>query len=863
MKPTKISVIIPVYNTEKYLAEAIQSVLNQSLKPTEIIIVDDGSTDGSVSVVKTFGDKVNLLLQPKNMGCGVARNRGIAEAQGEYLAFLDADDFWPENKLEIQLAYLQSHPEADMVFGMTEQFISPELPTEHQSKLRGELKKMPGYLAGPMLIKKETFVKVGLFNEKLELGEFIDWFSRAKDMGLSFHLLDSTVLFRRIHTTNMGIYKKQHLKDYTTLLRDALARKRQANAQKTSKPVISIVLLSLLRQAETKLCIDSILIHTHIPFEIIIVDMGMSDEIVEWLHHLSNNTDNIRVIFNDRNVGTTKGRNQGIEISQGDYLVFLDNDTEVCPGWIEPLIQKAESSQKIAACGSKVISASGKVMNCAEFATAKYVDGKLIEIGVEFTADFQRDDPNVNNCVEVPWFPTTCLLVKKSVLNKIGPFDENIFLCEEDKDLCLQMTKAEMKIFYVPESIVYHHHKATTDDYAKIRNKLPVLIKDTRYFEKKWSCKVFIKHSRTYLHKSGINDQEIDRIKKFSFLNTIIEEELKLNELILTVTSSCNHRCGMCYYHENLNKQSSELTLEEYQKISASLGELNVLWISGGEPFLRRDLAEICRIFVKNNHVKNIFIPTNGSQTDKMLKVIDQILKQNPEVKLSIMFSLEGTKSLHDEVHGKTDAFEMVEKSIKKLNFLRINYFKQKRSFSILLNSVVSTHNINKMIPLMEYAKTHLMIDSHSLSPMRGQGRNDSYQPPSGEDFLILYEKAKPFFDFYAQKSKLSQEKKQQFHNWMQRRYKLWGSILEGGKLPFDCQAGNLIGVLEPDGGLRICESMPVAANVRNFNYIFPKAWFSLKANQTRDRVKNCSCTHACFLNVSENYAPKKTTYGN
>jgi hypothetical protein len=94
---------------------------------------------------------------------------------------------------------------------------------------------MPGYLAGPMLIKKETFLKVGLFNEKLELGEFIDWFSRAKDMGLSFHLLDSTVLLRRIHTTNMGIYKKQHLKDYTKLLREALARKRQANAQK-SKP---------------------------------------------------------------------------------------------------------------------------------------------------------------------------------------------------------------------------------------------------------------------------------------------------------------------------------------------------------------------------------------------------------------------------------------------------------------------------------------------------------------------------------------------------------------------------------------------------------------------------------------------------
>ncbi len=85
---------------------------------------------------------------------------------------------------------------------------------------------MPGYVAGAMLICKETFLKVGLLNEKLELGEYIDWFSRAKDMGLKFHLSDAVVLKRRIHTSNMGIYKRQHLKDYTAILREALARKR-------------------------------------------------------------------------------------------------------------------------------------------------------------------------------------------------------------------------------------------------------------------------------------------------------------------------------------------------------------------------------------------------------------------------------------------------------------------------------------------------------------------------------------------------------------------------------------------------------------------------------------------------------------
>jgi glycosyltransferase involved in cell wall biosynthesis len=224
----KISVIIPVFNTEKYLAEAIESVLSQTVKPAEIIVVDDGSTDNSAEVARQFEPLVRLICQ-ENKGVGAARNIGINNASGEFLAFLDADDLWAENKLEIQLSYLQNNPATDMVFGYVEQFISPELPDEHKSNLKPELEKMQGFLAGAMLIKKTTFLKVGFFNEKLELGEFIDWFSRAKDLGLSFHVLDEIVLKRRIHTSNMGIYKKQHLKDYTALLREAIARKRAQN----------------------------------------------------------------------------------------------------------------------------------------------------------------------------------------------------------------------------------------------------------------------------------------------------------------------------------------------------------------------------------------------------------------------------------------------------------------------------------------------------------------------------------------------------------------------------------------------------------------------------------------------------------
>jgi glycosyltransferase involved in cell wall biosynthesis len=147
------------------LAQAIQSVLKQGEKPLEIIVVDDGSTDGSVKVATDFGLQVSLHQHKTNKGVGAARNLGVENSKGEFLAFLDADDFWSGGKLKNQLAYLNNNPNIDIVFGMVDQFISPELSGEDKNRLRGELKKMPGYVAGAMLIRKEKFLDVGWFDE--------------------------------------------------------------------------------------------------------------------------------------------------------------------------------------------------------------------------------------------------------------------------------------------------------------------------------------------------------------------------------------------------------------------------------------------------------------------------------------------------------------------------------------------------------------------------------------------------------------------------------------------------------------------------------------------------------------------------
>ena len=136
MDPSKplISVMIPVYNCDRYLGEAIESVLSQTYRPLEIIIIDDGSTDGSAAVAKRFMPHIHYYYQA-NAGIGSARNKGIELAQGSFFAFLDADDLWSKDKLAQQMAALEAHPGVDVVFGHVTQFYSPELDEELRRKI--------------------------------------------------------------------------------------------------------------------------------------------------------------------------------------------------------------------------------------------------------------------------------------------------------------------------------------------------------------------------------------------------------------------------------------------------------------------------------------------------------------------------------------------------------------------------------------------------------------------------------------------------------------------------------------------------------------------------------------------------------
>jgi glycosyltransferase involved in cell wall biosynthesis len=129
VKENLISCIVPVYNSERYLGETLDSILAQTYRPLEIIVVDDGSTDGTAAVAAGYGHRVRYVRQA-NAGEAAARNRGLNVAEGEFVAFDDADDLWHPEKLERQVARLEHRPEIDLSFTSFENFWIPELAEE-------------------------------------------------------------------------------------------------------------------------------------------------------------------------------------------------------------------------------------------------------------------------------------------------------------------------------------------------------------------------------------------------------------------------------------------------------------------------------------------------------------------------------------------------------------------------------------------------------------------------------------------------------------------------------------------------------------------------------------------------------------
>jgi glycosyltransferase involved in cell wall biosynthesis len=223
-----ISCIVPVFNGERFLKEALDNIFEQSYRPLEVVVVDDGSTDGTKAVANSFGDKVRYLWQ-SNAGPWVARNFGISAAKGEFLAFLDADDLWHGEKLVRHMARFQKRPELEVSVCMIQNFWVSELRQEEMKfKNDRRSKPIPGYVCPGIVCRRSQFEQVGLFNKDLQHAAATDWFLRANRKGTVVELLPEVLVFRRLHQLNRSrIHASNSQNEYLKILQTHLKERRQ------------------------------------------------------------------------------------------------------------------------------------------------------------------------------------------------------------------------------------------------------------------------------------------------------------------------------------------------------------------------------------------------------------------------------------------------------------------------------------------------------------------------------------------------------------------------------------------------------------------------------------------------------------
>jgi MoaA/NifB/PqqE/SkfB family radical SAM enzyme len=314
--------------------------------------------------------------------------------------------------------------------------------------------------------------------------------------------------------------------------------------------------------------------------------------------------------------------------------------------------------------------------------------------------------------------------------------------------------------------------------------------------------------------------------------------------LILFINSICNQKCEHCFYWRNLNRRD-DLSRDEIFALSRSLGRIENLNLSGGEPFLRPEFGEICRQFIRQNKVRQIYVPTNGYFTDRTVKHITETLKEKELDLFVAEISLDGLGEFHNKFRGSPGAFDKAMQTYDALARL------QETDPRLRIHSISTATDVNmdEIRRLTSYLFDRCpKMDHHNLALIRGDRKNPSLEGPSLEQYRMLYE--------YIRRL------------WATRETGRYGSMVEPmlqwaksrtatqKEQVIPCRAGVLSAVVYSNGDVSVCESHQPLGNLRQKSFF--EIWASPEAQSLRAAIasKQCYCTNEVFLWPSITYQP-------
>jgi MoaA/NifB/PqqE/SkfB family radical SAM enzyme len=314
--------------------------------------------------------------------------------------------------------------------------------------------------------------------------------------------------------------------------------------------------------------------------------------------------------------------------------------------------------------------------------------------------------------------------------------------------------------------------------------------------------------------------------------------------LVLFINSICNLTCEHCFYWQKLN-QRDDLTFEEFEKLSLELGDFENLNLSGGEPFLHKQFAEIVDLFLKNNAVKEVYVPTNGYYTQNTEKQIREVLRSDSLRLFACEISLDGMADFHNQFRGDPKSFDKAMETYDMLAQLQA----EDPRLRIHAISTATDQNMDELWKLTEFLYERCpAMDHHNLAIIRGDRKNPSLVGPPLEKYTNLYR------HFAA--------------TWAPREKSRYGAsvepMLQWGKLKtieqdtqcIRCTAGNMTGVIYANGDVSVCEIREPLGNLRKESFF--QIWDSENANKVRAsiRAKECHCTTEVFMWPSIVYQP-------
>ncbi|MBU3637346.1 glycosyltransferase family A protein [Polynucleobacter sp. es-MAR-4] len=229
MNELSVSVIIPAYNGELYICEAIESALRQTIKPLEILVVDNGSSDRTESFVSKFHGVRYIRTETANVGA--ARQLGVNQSLGNFVAFLDQDDVWLAHKTEMQLDYLNKNPDKGAVIGLQSIFLEPGVDKPHWLKESFIRRALPGYLPSALMVRRDMFNASGGFDTNFLMASDVDWFFNAHQNGVSVGMVDCVVVEKRIHGHNDSYNVSKSQNEILRVIKRSLILRREKNEQ--------------------------------------------------------------------------------------------------------------------------------------------------------------------------------------------------------------------------------------------------------------------------------------------------------------------------------------------------------------------------------------------------------------------------------------------------------------------------------------------------------------------------------------------------------------------------------------------------------------------------------------------------------